>query len=122
VGVVTGTPFDATTSSIPVTIIAHGELPTPGPGVTVLTLEPKLHEHDAGKDCPACVARGDVRAMLFDLLTEVRLKMRPAFRAVLIDARRVAAQPVVDRLDPHAPAMALRDHTVARSFHLSRVI
>lgn len=116
------TPFAATTSSIPVTIIAHGELPAPGPGVAVLTLEPALHDHDPGNECPACVARGDIRAMLFELLTEVRLKMRPAFRAVLVDARGVAAQPVLDRLDPRAPATALRDHTVARSFHLSRVI
>lgn len=116
------TPFDATTSSIPVTVIAHGELPAPGPGVAVLTLEPMLHDHDAGAECPACVARGDIRALLFDLLTEARQSTRPAFRAVLVDARKVAAQPIVDRLDPHAPATALRDHTVARSFHLSRVI
>ena len=113
------TPFDATTSSIPVTVMAHGDLPAPGPGVAVLTLEPTLHDHSDGNDCPACIARGDIRAMLFDLLTEVRLNMRPAFRAVLVDARKVAAQPIVDRLDPHAPASALRDHTDARSFHLS---
>jgi hypothetical protein len=116
------TPFDATTSSIPVTVMAHGDLPVPGPGVAVLTLEPSPHDHPHDNDCLACIARGDIRAMLFDLLTEVRLGMREPFRAVLVDARKVKAQPIVDRLDPRASASALRDHTVARSFHLSRVI
>jgi hypothetical protein len=91
--------------------------------VAVIHLEPALHEHPPGQECVACATRADVRAMLFDLLQESRTGARKPFNRVIIDAHRLRdPQRIVDRLDPHAPAIGLRDHTVARSFHLTRVI
>lgn len=117
------TPFDRASSSIPVTVVTSDAVRDQPGDVVVLRLEPALHEHPAGQECVACAARADIRAMLFDLLQEVRTGARPAFRRVMIDAHRLAdPQPVIDRLDPHSPASGLRDHTVARSFHLTRVI
>ena len=115
------TPFAKTASSIPVTLLTVGDLPPPDEEVAVLTLHE--HNHADGVECIACVSANDVRAMLFDLLTEARLGMRKPFSRVVIDARELNdPKPVIDRLDPQAPAIAFRDHTVVRSFHLSRVI
>jgi hypothetical protein len=117
------TPFDRTTSSIGVTIVTSDTVPDQEGDVAVLRLEPALHEHPAGQECVACATASDVRAMLFDLLQEMRAGRRGRFTSVVIDAHRLRdPQPVIDRLDPHAPAIGLRDHTVARSFHLTRVI
>ena len=114
-------PFAKTASSIPVTVLTVGDLPPADEEIAVLTLHP--HNHAEGVECIACVSANDVRALLFDLLTEARLGMRKPFSRVVIDARKVDdPKPVIDRLDPHAPAIAFRDHTVVRSFHLSRVI
>ena len=118
------TPFDKSTSSIPVTVVT-----TPGaekfadPGARVLHLEPALHEHEPGSECVACAARGDVRALLFDLLQSSRTEQRP-LTSVVIDASALKdAKPIIDRIERGiVPAFGLRDHTVARSFHLSRVI
>ena len=118
------TPFDKTASSIPVTVVT-----TPGaekfalPGAKILHLEPALHEHDPGNECVACAARGDVRALLFDLLQSSRAEQRP-LTAVVVDASDLNdAKPIIDRLERGiVPAFGLRDHTVARSFHLSRVV
>jgi hypothetical protein len=115
------TPFAKTASSIPVTVLTVGDLPPSDEEVAVLTLHE--HDHADGVECVACVSAGDVRARLFDLLTEARLGMRKPFSRVVIDARALDdPKPVIDRLDPHSPAIAFRDHTVVRSFHLSRVI
>jgi G3E family GTPase len=112
----TGTPFDRATSSIGVTVVTSDAVPDQ-------PHEPALHDHPAGAECVACAARGDVRAMLFDLLTSVRSGSRQPVTRVVIDASRLRdPQPIIDRLDPHSPAIGLRDHTVARSFHLTRVI
>jgi hypothetical protein len=117
------TPFDRTTSSIGVTIVTSDAVPEQPDDVAVLLLEPALHEHPPGQECIACATRGDVRAMLFDLLQERRTGARKPFSRVVIDAHRLRdPQQIIDRLDPHAPALGLRDHTVARSFHLTRVI
>lgn len=117
------TPFDRATSSIPVSIVTSDAVPAQPVDVAVLRLEPALHDHPREQDCIACATRADIRAMLFDLLQEVRSGARTPFRQVIVDAHLLAdPQPIVDRLDPHAPAMGLRDHTVARSFHLTRVI
>ena len=61
--------------------------------------------------------------MLFDLLQTARAARRP-LAAVIVDASEVRdARPIIDRLERGTvPAFGLRDHTVARSFHLSRVI
>jgi hypothetical protein len=115
------TPFTKTASSIPITLLTTGDLPPAGEEIAVLTLHD--HDHTGGVECAACASVGDVRARLFDLLTEARLGMRKPFSRVVIDARALDdPKPVIDRLDPHAPAIAFRDHTVVRSFHLSRVI
>lgn len=117
------TPFERATSSIPVTIVTSDAVPDQPGDVAVLRLAPGPHDHATGSECVACAAAGDVRAMLFDLLLETRSGARPDFKRVTIDAHLLAnPQTVIDQLDPHAPAAGLRDHTVARSFHLSRVI
>jgi hypothetical protein len=117
------TPFDRPTSSIPVTIVTSDAVADQPADIAVLRLEPALHDHPGGQECVACATRADPRAMLFDLLQQVRTGARPPFRQVIVDAHRLAdPQPIIDRLDPHAPATGLRDHTVVRSFHLARVI
>ena len=92
-------------------------------GAMALHLEPALHEHEAGYECVACAARGDVRALLFDLLQTSRNEQRP-LTSVVVDASELKdSKPIVDRLETGTvPAFGLRDHTVLRSFHLSRVI
>ena len=119
------TPFDKASSSIPVTVVTHPEaLRHTEPGATRLTLEPALHEHAPGSECVACAARGDIRALLFDLLQRSREPGSNPVLSVVVDASElVDAKPVIDRLEKGVvPAFGLRDHTVARSFHLSRVI
>jgi hypothetical protein len=119
------TPFDKATSSIPVTVVT-----TPGaekyadPGAAMIHLEPALHEHDPGSECVACAARGDIRALLFDLLQSSRQPGSNPVLSVVVDASELKdAKPIIDRLERGiVPAFGLRDHTVARSFHLSRVI
>ena len=118
------TPFARTSSSIAVTVVTSDAVPhQQEEGVAVIRLEPALHEHPPGQECVACAAAGDIRAILFDLLQEVRNGSRPSFSGVVIDASRLRdPQAIIDRLDPHTPATGLRDHTVVRSFHLARVI
>lgn len=119
----TGTPFDRATSSIGVTVVTSDAPPEQAADVALIRLEPARHDHSPGQECIACASAGDVRAMLFDLLQDVRAGRREPFSRVVVDASRLKdPQPVIDRLDPHAPAVGLRDHTVARSFHLTRVI
>ena len=117
------TPFDRESSSIPVTIVTSDEVPEQPVDVAVLRLNPARHEHAPGSECVACAAAGDIRAMLFDLLQEARSGARPELGSVIVDAHRLRdPRAVVAQLGPHAPATGLRDHTVARSFHLSRVV
>ena len=115
-------PFDPLPASVPVTVVTRGPLPSDA-GARVIHLEAALHEHEPGDECVACAARGDIRAMLFDLIQASRSDLRP-LSAVLVDATDLKdAQAVIDRLERgKLPAFGLRDHTVARSFHLSRVI
>jgi hypothetical protein len=118
-----GTPFDKASSSIGVTIVTSDEVPEQPDDVAVLRLEPALHDHPPGQECVACAAAADIRAMLFDLLQESRTGARKPFQRVIVDAHRLQnPQAIVDRLDPHSPAVGMRDFTVARSFHLTRVI
>src|SRR6187549_2110547 len=103
-----GTPFDRATSSIPVTIVTHGPVPAHDGETALLHLDRALHDHVLGSECAACAAAGDVRAMLFDILTQARQEKRP-LQAVIIDATDLGdAKPVIDKLDPHAAAMGLR--------------
>lgn len=118
-----GTPFDRVTSSIGVTVVTSDAVGEQPDDVAVIRLEPTQHDHPPGQECIACATAGDVRAMLFDLLQQMRTGGRKRFSRVIVDAHRLRdPQTVVARLDPHAPAIGLRDHTVARSFHLTRVI
>ena len=118
------TPFDKATSSIGVTIVTSDAVAEQPDDVAVIHLEPALHEHEPGSECIACAARGDVRALLFDLLQRSRAPEENPVLSVVVDASRLAnPKPVIDRLQRGVvPAFGLRDHTVARSFHLSRVI
>ena len=118
------TPFDKASSSIPVTVVTSGDATRyVGPGDRLLHLEPALHDHPQGSECVACATRGDIRALLFDLLQSSRSEQRPV-AAVVVDAAGLRdPKPIIDRLEAGVvPAFGLRDHTVARSFHLSRVI
>ena len=118
------TPFDRAAVSIPVTVVTHREaLADVDPTAARLTLKRPLHNHDAGNECVACAARGDVRALLFDLLQSSRADKR-ALSSVSVDATALDdAQPVIDRIARGVvPAFGLRDHTVARSFHLDNVL
>ena len=117
------TPFDRPSSSIPVTIVTSDEVPEQPADVAVLRLSSARHEHAPGTTCASCAASGDIRAQLFDLLQQARNGTRPGFASVMIDAHLLRdPQAAIAQLYPHAPATGLRDHTVARSFHLSRVI
>jgi G3E family GTPase len=118
----TGSPFDRAWSSIPVTVVTHGPLPSRPDGTALLHLDPALHEHTPGSECLACAAAGDVRAMLFDLLTQSR-QDKQQLDGVVIDASHLAdPSTVIAKLDRATPAIGLRDHTVLRSFHLREVI
>lgn len=128
------TPFDRTARAIPVTVVTGsdtGALPldrladsTPVDEVAVVRPPQAAHDHADGTECIACDARGDVRAVLFELLQEQRLGRRPAFSSVVLDLRGWGnPQRSIDRLIPgRQPAMAMRDHTVAKSFHLLKVV
>jgi hypothetical protein len=119
------TPFDKASSSIPVTVVTNvSALNSPEAGAAVIHLEPALHEHAPGSECVACAARGDIRALLFDLLQSSRQPGANPVLSVVVDASDLKdPKPVIDRLQKGVvPAFGLRDHTVARSFHLSRVI
>ncbi|MEQ1769585.1 MAG: hypothetical protein ABL879_07060 [Devosia sp.] len=119
------TPFDSARSSIPVTVVTSGNARQfADPGAQVLRLEPALHEHEPGSECVACAARGDVRALLFDVLQRSRQRGENPVLSVVVDASALRdVRPVIARLEKGViPAFGLRDHTVARSFHLSRVI
>ncbi|MDO8360030.1 MAG: hypothetical protein Q7T08_08315 [Devosia sp.] len=119
------TPFDKASSSIPVTVVTSpGAERYADPGAAVLRLDPALHEHEPGSECVACAARGDIRALLFDLLQASRQPGNNPVLSVVVDASALGdPKPVIDRLVRGVvPAFGLRDHTVARSFHLSRVI
>jgi hypothetical protein len=78
------------------------------------------HGHADGSTCVACATRTDVRALLFDMLEEVKLGRRPTFSKVVVDASAVPdASVVVAALTGKLPALALRDHAVARRFYLA---
>lgn len=106
---------------IPVTLITQPrQLLSLGPDTALLRLPANSgHGHADGDTCIACAAQVDVRAQLFNLAEEVRRGMRPAFRRVVVDASAVTdPAKVVAALTGKLPALALRDHQVARMFVL----
>jgi len=114
-------PFQRLARSIPVVVVTGPGTALPvEAGAVVVEIEPAGHDHAAGEECLACASRGDVRVMLFELLERSRQGLVSPFSKVIVDARRSPSpQDVVDRLVPgRQPAFGLRDHTVARNFHL----
>lgn len=123
------TPFDRASKGIAVTVVTGASnLPLPLDSLArgtslndmaVVRLGGPLHSHTGGDTCIACASAGDVRLALFDLLQTPKRPTR-----VVVDARGVAdPTQVIERLIPgRQPAAALRDHTVARSFHLFEVV
>lgn len=110
---------------IPVTLVTSAGklLPLDSDTALVRLAANTGHGHEDGAQCVACAGRGDVRAILFDLLEEVRLGMRPAFSRVVVDASAVVdCAKVVEALTGKLQATALRDHTVARRFYLAGAV
>ena len=66
----------------------HGAVPPQfaEPGAALHHLEPALHEHEPGSECVACAARGDIRALLFDLLQRSRSRAASRCSSVVVDA------------------------------------
>lgn len=118
------TPYQRRARSVPVIVVTGGDTLPPIAGARTVTM-PSASDHDhTGGECIACSTRGDVRALLFELQERVRLGDVGDYAAVVVDARTAAdPQDVIDRLIPgKLPAFGLRDHAVARNFHLATVI
>lgn len=73
--------------------------------------------------CICCTAGSDARASLDELLS-LRRSESAEFSRVVIETTGLAdPAPIINSLIPGgAPAVALRDHAVARSFHLANVV
>jgi hypothetical protein len=111
-----------TAEPIPVTIVTEpGRLLALDGDTALLRLPANSgHGHDDGAVCIACAMRTDVRALLFDMLEAAKLGLRPPFTRVVVDASAVPDKgQVVAALTGRLPALALRDHTVARRFYLA---
>lgn len=73
--------------------------------------------------CLCCTVGSDVRTSLSDLLEAARARGRPLAQVVIETTGLADPAPVVNQIVPGgAPALGLRDHTVARSFHLAGVV
>jgi hypothetical protein len=104
---------------IPV-VVAAGVLPEPLAGDEIIRLARPIHAHDAGDECVACAAIGDVRVSLYELLEARRLSGEPLPERVVVDASGLDdVQLTIDRVAGKAPAGAMRDHVVARNFVLA---
>lgn len=114
---------DRRNRSVPVTIVtdpAHLASLSASPGTAVVRPE-AMHDHPVGTTCVACDSRADIRVLLFELNERLRLGLVPAFDRVVVDAT-VHGDPaaIENALIPgRLPALALRDHVVARTFHLA---
>ena len=119
-------PFARRTTSVPVTVVTNQTALSgfDAPGTAVLHLEAPLHAHDAGAECIACESRGNVRVLLFELQEKLRLGMAEPFVRVVVDASAISdVAAVTEALIPgKLPAFGLRDHAVARNFHLAEVL
>jgi G3E family GTPase len=73
--------------------------------------------------CLCCTVGSDIRSSLSDLLEAARARGRPLARVVIETTGLADPAPVVNQIVPGgAPALGLRDHTVARTFHLAGVV
>jgi G3E family GTPase len=118
-------PYARRAQSVPVTVISDPtRLPAAAEDMAVVRLDPPLHEHAPGNECVACESRGNVRVLLFELDEKLRRRMIPPFTRVVVDATAVAdPRRVADAIIPgRLPALGLRDHAVARNFHLDQVV
>lgn len=118
-------PFARLARSIPVTVVTTPVTgTTTADGIAVIVMEPSRHDHAAGVECIACASANDIRALLFDLLQSARQGHRPTFTRVIVDATALPDPAgLIDRLTPgKLPAVGLRDHAVARNFHLAEVL
>ncbi|MDE3813327.1 GTP-binding protein [Sinorhizobium meliloti] len=74
--------------------------------------------------CICCTATSDIRSSLSDL-HEARLRgdIPPVSRVVIETTGLADPAPIINSIIPGgSPAMGLRDHVVARHFHLARVV
>lgn len=74
--------------------------------------------------CICCTATSDIRVSLHELHDALIKGQVPAIERVIIETTGLAdPAPIINSLIPGgAPALGLRDHIVARHFHLSRVV
>ncbi len=108
---------------IPVVLLTKGAIVAPAKGDVAITLQPPIHVHAPGSECPACAAIGDVRVSLFELLEAQRAGTQKPIMRVVVDASMLKdVQLTVDRLKGAAPATGMRDHVVARAFALSEIL
>jgi len=119
-------PFARRDRSVPVTVVTDPAALSRfgGRDTAVVRLEGPVHAHDPGAECLVCESRGNVRVVLFELQQKLQHGMVEPFVRVVVDATRVAdRQAVADALVPgRLPAFGLRDHTVARNFHLAEIV
>jgi G3E family GTPase len=73
--------------------------------------------------CICCTATSDIRVSLHELHDALVKGQVPAIERVIIETTGLAdPAPIINSLIPGgAPVLGLRDHVVARHFHLSRV-
>jgi G3E family GTPase len=119
-------PYARRARSVPVTVVTDKAALARygGRDTAVVRLDAQLHAHEPGTECIACDSRGNVRVLLFELQEKLSRGMVEPFVRVVVDATD-AADPaaVADALVPgRLPAFGLRDHAVARNFHLEAVI
>lgn len=109
-------------AKIPIVVLTKGAIVAPLKGDVAITLEPPLHNHRPGDECPACAAIGDIRVALYELLDAQRAGTHKPILRVIVDASMIDdVIPTVARLNGTAPATAMRDHVVARAFELTEV-
>ncbi|NTE89532.1 CobW family GTP-binding protein [Agrobacterium rubi] len=74
--------------------------------------------------CICCTATSDIRVSLFDLHEALLRGEVPLVSRVIIETTGLAdPAPIINSIIPGgAPAMGLRDHVVARHFHLAGVV
>ncbi|MBN9314488.1 MAG: hypothetical protein J0I99_01995 [Devosia sp.] len=119
-------PYARRERSVPVTVVTDKAVlgRFGGRDTAVVKLDAPLHAHAPGTECVACESRGNVRVLLFELQEKLGRGMVEPFVRVVVDATEVAdTAAVADALVPgKLPAFGLRDHAVARNFHLAEVL
>lgn len=119
-------PYARRARSVPVTVVTDKAALSRfgGRDTAVVHLDAPLHVHTPGAECIACESRGNVRVLLFELQEKLSRGMVEPFVRVVVDASDVTdTAAIADAIVPgKLPAFGLRDHAVARNFHLEEVI